>query len=119
MPADFGIVYPLWNHTDGGDSLLERVAGEAGLDHVTIPVVSGPRATFRFFGPNETPYFRTEGGWHFPPETKQYAASAIKPKMARWCGQRDELKKVCDIARGLGVRIILRIDASASEGLGS
>lgn len=119
MPADIGIVYPLWNHTDGGDSLLERVAGEVGIDHVTIPVITGARTIFRFFGPIETPYFRTEGGWHFPPNQPLYAASGIKPRTARWMGQRDDLARVVDAARGLGIRVIFRLDVSAPEGLGA
>src|SRR5262245_57381599 len=119
MAGDFGIVYPLWNHIEGGGSLLERVIGEVGIDHVTIPVVTGPRALFRFFGPYETPYFRTEGGFHFPHSAKCYTASGIKPKAARWFAHRDELRKGGDVARAARVKVILRLDAGVTEALGA
>lgn len=110
MAGEFGIVYPLWAHGEGEATLLERVIGEVAVEHVTIPVITGARTQFRHFGPRETPYFHTEGGWHFPPETKAYAASGVKPRAAEWCGHRDVLRKVCDVARHSGLDVNFRID---------
>ena len=62
MAADFGLVYPLWNHTRAADSLLDRVVGEVGIDHLTVPVVTGAQTQFRLSGGFESPYFHTEGG---------------------------------------------------------
>lgn len=113
MAGEFGIVYPLWNHSDGGGSLLERVIGEVGIEHVTVPVITGARSQFCVYGPRESPYFHTEGGWHFPADAKLYALSGVRPRPARWYGQRDPLKKVCELARGSGINVNFRLDIPA------
>lgn len=117
MAADFGLVYPLWNHTRAADSLLDRVVGEVGIDHLTVPVVTGEQTQFRLSGGFESPYFHTEGGWHFPPQAKLYAASGVKPRVAKWCGTRDVLAEVREKALKLGVPLIMRVDLPAVRGL--
>lgn len=110
MAGEFGIVYPLWNHVEGGGSLLERVIGEVGVEHVTVPVITGPHSQFCLFGPRESPYFHSEGGWHYPAEARLYAASGLRPRSAKWFAQRDVLKKVCELSRGSGIDVNVRID---------
>lgn len=106
---DVGLLYPLWNHGEP-DSLLERIIGEVGIDHVTIPAVTGPVEQFRLFHDREAPYFRTEGGWHFPPQTRLYAASGLRPIPARWTERKDWLTPVVEIAKRAGVRVVFRIN---------
>ncbi|MBI5864562.1 MAG: hypothetical protein HZB38_08650 [Planctomycetes bacterium] len=110
MAGQFGIVYPLWNHQESDASLLERAIGDVGIEHVTVPVITGPRSQFCLFGPRESPYLHTDGGWHYPPETKLYTTSGVRPRSAKWCGQRDVLRKVCELARASGIDVNVRID---------
>lgn len=114
MALDFGIVYPLWVHQDEPGSLLDQVIGEVGVEHITLPVVTGERRSFRYFLDPTSAYFHTEGGWHYPPDAKRYIASGAKPKTARWCGQRDVLKRVADAAAQRGVRLHMVIDPLAA-----
>lgn len=106
MSASFGVVYPLWNHEREPGNLLDRFVGEAGIDHVTIPAVTGPQQQFRphFFG--RAPLFHTEGGWHYPPGT---VFAGQRPHVAAWCGRRDVLAHVCEEARRYRLRVFLRL----------
>ena len=88
----FGIVLPLWSYAADDGRLLDHVAGEVGLDHVTVPVVAGAASQFRLAEGYEKPYFQTEGGWHFPPTAKLYTASGVRPTKARWFGSADHLR---------------------------
>lgn len=110
MAGEFGIVYPLWAHADGQAGLLERVIGAVAIEHVTIPILGGARTRFCHYGPGDTPYFHTEGGWHFPAEARLYAVSGVRPRQAEWCGHRDVLRRVCDAARQSGLDVNFRID---------
>ncbi len=109
MATRFGITLPLWNFSTEPGNLLERAVGEIGVDHVTVPAVGPALAQFRYFVNRESPYFHTDGGWHFPPETKRYAGS-IRPKVADWCGHRDALKAFADAARTAKIGVRCELD---------
>ncbi|MBN2446208.1 MAG: hypothetical protein JXO22_05765 [Phycisphaerae bacterium] len=120
MPAEFGIVYPLWNEVLAPRDLLERVAGEVGLDHITVPVITGPWHEFRLVTPLEPERsFATEGGWHFPPVSERYRPTGVIPRTARWTGKRNHLARLCERAGALSLRLVFRVDlrgaACASE----
>src|SRR5262245_59155093 len=104
----FGVVYPLWNHTREPGNLLDRLVGEVGIDHITIPVVTGPVEQFRPYFFPDAPYFGTEGGWHYPPGERLIAAR-IKPHVATWCGKRDILSQVRTAAERQGLKVYLRL----------
>ncbi len=110
MTPDFGIVYHLWNHTRAAVNLLERAAGEVGIQHITIPVITSEVTQFRYGAMPDEPYFHTPGGWHYPPAKEAYAATGIRPAIARWCGSRDVLAQVCEDAARLGLRVYFRLD---------
>jgi hypothetical protein len=110
MGAEFGIVHALWNHAADGGALLDRVAGEVGIEHVTVPVVTGALAEFRLGIETGQPYFHTEGGWHFPPTAKTYAATGIRPIKARWFGTADALAPLRRHVERLGIGLVLHID---------
>ncbi len=114
MPPSFGMVLGPWNHAADGGERLERAAGEAGLDHVTIVAVSGPLVQWRLDERSETPLFVTEGGWHFPPTAKQYAGVGLRPMRARWLGSGDPLEGLCRQAERLGLRVVVRVDGLAA-----
>ena len=117
MAGDFGLVYPPWNHSTKRDNLLDRVAGEVGIDHLTVPVVTGEQTQFRLSGGFETPYFHTAGGWHFQPQAGLYEASSIRPRTADWLGSRDVLSEIREQAAKLGLKLIFRVDLPLIRGL--
>ena len=117
MSANFGLVLPLWNYSSYEDNLFERAVGEIGINHLTIPVITGEQTQFRLGGGYASPYFHTEGGWHFPPQSKLYATSGVRPRAARWCATRDVLANLRDRLEKLGLDLFLRIDLPAVRGL--
>jgi hypothetical protein len=117
MNSDFGIVYPLWTDPTGPGELLDRAIGEVGLNHLTVPVVTGAIERFRLNPAAPPHHFVTEGGWHYPPDSSCYQAGPVKPRTARWFGRKDVLKRVCDFARSRDVRVVFRIDLRAVPSL--
>lgn len=105
MPARFGLHYPLWSHGRHSGDLLDRACGEMGIDHLTIPVVTGPMCQFRPAWFAGEPYFHTEGGLHFRPDARRYTVAGARPRMARWLGQRALLEEVCEDAQRRGLAV--------------
>lgn len=117
MDPQFGVVYPLWNHAASQGRLLDRLTGEVGIDHLTIPVVTGARRQFRLGCGRDTPYFHTEGGWHFRPSAGAYSSSALRPPKARWLAGGDVLAQVREQTAALGMQLLLRLEVRAVEAL--
>lgn len=117
MNCRFGLVYPLWNLRDEGAALLERVVGQIPLDHLTIPLVTGPLRQFRLAEEFSSPSFRTEGGWHYPAAKSAYATSTVKPRVARWVGKWNGLDTIADFAARHGLKLMLRLDPRRVGGL--
>lgn len=109
MPAQFGLVLPLWSCAADDGALLERAAGAVGLDHVTAPAVTGPASAFRPACDPQAPHFHSAGGWHFPPAPRLYTGTA-RPLRARWAGTSDTLARLRERAARLGLRLSLRIE---------
>ncbi len=110
MGSEFGIVYPLWHYAADGEDFLDRLVGEVGIAHVTVPVVTGAVEQFRFGVETEAPYFQSEGGWHFPPTAKLYAAAGARPVKARWFGHTDVLDRLREQLQRLGLELVVRLD---------
>ncbi len=117
MAAAFGIVYPLWDFVADEGALLDRVAGEVGIQYLTVPVVTGARTQFRLAGGGETPHFHTEGGWHFRASAKAYGGGVLKPPKARWFAGGDLLAQVRQQAQQLDVHLMLRLDVRSVRSL--
>jgi len=109
----FGLVFPLWNLMDGPRELLQRAVGEIGIDHLTVPAVTGPLTQFRLCGDLPHPTFSTEGGWHYPPGRDGYAVCGVRPHAAHWFGRRDLLAQLRDEAVRRGLRLFMRLDLRA------
>jgi hypothetical protein len=117
MSCDFGLVHHLWDSGDEPGTMLDRVLGEARLDHLTVPVVTGPTEQFRL-NPAHPPHtFVTEGGWHFPPDPDCYTSGSVRPRAARWTGKRDGLAKLRDHAGNRSVKLVFRVDLRAVTSL--
>lgn len=117
MPLDFGIALPPWNFPQAAGDLLDRLVGEVGLDHLTVPVVTGECTQFRLARGYGSPYFHTEGGWHYQPETARYAGCGVRPPVARWCGKRDTLTPIRRYAEKHGLALYFHIDLSDGRAL--
>jgi hypothetical protein len=105
MPTDFGLILPPWNFATTAGNLLDRVVGEVGIDFLTVPVVTGESQQFRLASGFATPYFFTEGGWHFQPELSLYKACGLRPPVACWCGKRDTLGPIQEYAERHGLKL--------------
>jgi len=117
MSSDFGLVHHLWDSRAEPGTMLDRVLGEAPLDHLTVPVVTGPIEQFRL-NPVQPPHtFVTEGGWHFPPDRGSYTGGPLKPRPARWVGKQDGLGKLGEYAGSRSVRLVFRVDLRAVTSL--
>lgn len=123
--AAYGMVLPLWHYAADGAHLLERAVGEVGLDHVTVPAVTGPVQDFRLDPLAELPHFETAGGWHYPPKTDRTrgkpaarpassSVGRIPPVRATWFGDSDVLENLADHARRLKIELVLRLDVRAA-----
>ncbi|MBL8879419.1 MAG: hypothetical protein JNG88_09900 [Phycisphaerales bacterium] len=108
-----GAIFPLWTFRDG-PQLLERAVGEIGIDHIVVPCVTGPFAVFRNPAFCEPPAFSTEGGWHFPPESKRYVVAGVRPHAARWIAQRDWLSQLVEAAKKLAIGVAARIEPAGA-----
>jgi hypothetical protein len=113
MGTDFGVVYPLWADPQGPAKLLDRLLGEVGPQHLTIPVVTGRQAQFRLHPAQPPHYFATTGGCHFPPNPECYRSGPVRPSLAGWFGKRNVLARVCDYAAQRELRVIFRVDLRA------
>jgi len=116
MPVDFGLVFAPWSFTRTAGNLLDRVVGEVGIDHLTVPAVTGPMVQFRLGDESQEPYFYTEGGWHFSPRTKLYAAISARPHVARWAGTRDTLGPIREYAAKHALKFVMRLNFRGFRG---
>ena len=112
----FGLVYPLWSHVARGD-LLDRAVGEAGLGHITIPIITGPYAAFRPADALRPHVFVTRGGWHYRSSCTERLAGPLRLRTAAWLGKRNVLPRVLDTARSRGLRVVWRLDLPGAGGL--
>lgn len=117
MSNDFGVEYHLWSYANEPGELLDRLIGEVGIDHVTVPVVTGPLEHFRIAPPSPPNLFTTAGGWHFPPAAEAYRGCAVRPRTARWFGKRDVLARVATIVAKHRVRLVCRLDVRSCRPL--
>lgn len=121
MQPDFGIVYQPWNARRGADDLLERVADEAGVQRITVLAVCPAVEQIRFLDNNHADtaapdaaepgrYYRSNGGWHYQPDTACYADTRIKPRAARGVRGADTLDKLVERAAARDLRLTFRVD---------
>ncbi len=117
MASEFGILYYLWDFATDEGRLLERVVGEAAIDHVAVPVVTGALTTFHHLVQPDAPHFHTDGGWHFRTSTKVYQNVALRPKKARWFAAGDLLAQLRERVSTWNLKLHARIDLRAVQPL--
>jgi len=112
MNVDVGAVYGLWNQDLDGVALLDRVVGEVGVNHVTIPAVSGPISNILTTTADGPRLFHAEAGWQYGPLGDACASHALKPRQAGWLRRRSVLPPVAETLARRGVGLVLRIDVA-------
>lgn len=110
MACSYGVVYPLWSFADDRGAALERIIDETGIDHVTVPLVTGPIRDFRAEPAAPPHYFHSTGGWHYEFDRKRYESLALKPVAASWVGKRHLLKEMLDFAARRGIAVGFEFD---------
>lgn len=108
MKPSFGVVYPLISRREAFPALLDRAAGEVGIGHVTLPVVTRPNQAVSVVdrAPRDASH---EGGWQYTPAGCHYVSS-IRPRVAEWVGRGNLLKRVREYAAEQRLAVYLRID---------
>ncbi|MGE3182472.1 MAG: hypothetical protein AB7N71_12645, partial [Phycisphaerae bacterium] len=114
MSSAYGVVYPLWSFHGDTDNRLARLIGEVGVDHITVPVVTGPVVDFRAAPTAGPHHFETQGGWHFQPEREHYHTNEVKPKSADWLRTRNPLPQLVELARKRDLQVHFRVDLPAA-----
>ena len=110
MNTSFGVIYPLWIAAAGRPDFLDRIVGEIGIDHLTVPVIGPPERVFQAaLATNGQPWFATEGGWHYPPARSHYTALSDAPHRARWQKQRDGLAALCETTARQQLHVFARV----------
>lgn len=110
MACSYGVVYPLWSFADDRGAALERIIDETGIDHVSIPLVTGPIREFRAEPIAPPHYFHSSGGWHYEFDRKRYESLALKPVAGGWVGKRHVLKEMLDFAARRGIAVGFEFD---------
>jgi hypothetical protein len=113
MPFECGFVYPPWALADDLD-LLDRMQGEIGLDHLTLPVVTGSHARLQLSGDDAPRWVAVEAGWHFSTGHAGCERSDIPPHVTRSVGRRGALEPVATYARRFGLALHVRLDVRAA-----
>lgn len=107
MKEAFIWCYP-WDLEDEGlDAALGRIAGELGLDAVSIAASHGTLAEIRPRLDASSRSFLTAAGAAFQPDGRHYGGTRIRPPAAAWLKSRNPLAKIAEAAERhrLGLRI--------------
>ncbi len=99
--------YP-WDLEDEGlDASLGRIAGELGLDAVSVAATHGNVAEIRPRLDASSRSFLAPAGAAFQPDARHYGGTRIRPHAAAWLKSRNALAKIADAAERhrLGLRI--------------
>ncbi|MGB0714825.1 MAG: hypothetical protein ACPGXK_03050, partial [Phycisphaerae bacterium] len=96
-----------WSMDESIDATLDHLRGEVGLDGLTIPVATEP--VRHLSARSQSLMHETSGGLIYPPQSEHYPDTRIKPLVADWAGQRNNInpwKSACE-ERGLELRLSL------------
>ncbi|RIK66020.1 MAG: hypothetical protein DCC65_11310 [Planctomycetota bacterium] len=100
-----------WDLTDEGpDAALARLAGELGVDGVTVAVVHPGIHELRGRPLGGRWAFRCGAAAHFQPDAPRYAAARIRPITAAWMKSRNPLEHIARIAERERLRLRVSID---------
>lgn len=84
-----------WDLEDEGiESVLARLAGELGVDGITVPAVSGDVARLRTVPGACGSIFRTRAAANFQPDAKHWSGTRIRLPAAAWMKSRNSLERI-------------------------
>ncbi len=96
---------------------LDRLAGEIGIDAVSVAAVAGAETQFRPHDGVEQRWFTTEAAAHFQPETVRYAHGRIRPLPGAWMKTRNPFESIARACEKRGVKLRAACAACHSETL--
>ena len=99
MTQAFFWCYPWDLEDEGYDRALGRLAGEIGVDSISVAAVLDDLTEFRareFKGPRTV---TRRAAAHFQPTGKHYENTRLRPTAAAWMKSRNPLTRIADFAR--------------------
>jgi hypothetical protein len=117
MPDFVFWAYPWDLEEEGIDMALARMAGQIGVDAVSVIVAAGrvcearPRSVFA------TRTTDMEAGLHFAPSRTSYLNTRIRPTPAAWMKSRNPLEKIARQAEKQGLKLRARVTICRSATL--
>ena len=99
MAKAFFWCYPWDLEDEGYDRALGRLAGEIGVDAVSVAAVLDDLTEFRSRELNGPRTIVRQAAAHFHPSSKHYANTRLRPTAAAWMKSRDPLGQITKRAR--------------------
>lgn len=101
---------------EGVDEVLGRIAGELGLDAVSVAVVHRDARQLRPRGnPPGVSSFCTSAGAAFQPDATRYGNSRLRPAPAGWLKSRGLLRRISEAARRHRLALRWRVSCCESD----
>ncbi len=95
-----------WDLVDEGiDAVLDRLAGEVGVDGLVVSVLTGSVCVFRAHDGVSPRTFRCPPAAHFQPASKCYASSRLRPPTAGWIKSGNPLERVAAACEKRGLAL--------------
>ncbi|MFQ5410774.1 MAG: hypothetical protein ACE5EC_00695 [Phycisphaerae bacterium] len=97
--------YP-WDLEDEGiEVALGRMAGEIGVDAVSIAAVLPRLTAFRARATKGPRTIHREAGAHFQPSAECYSNTRLRPTAAAWMKSRNPLEKIASVCAANGLKV--------------
>lgn len=99
MTQTFFWCYPWDLEDEGHDRALGRLAGEIGVDGISVAAVLDDLTEFRSREFKVQRTITRRAAAHFQPSGKHYENTRLRPTAAAWMKSRNPLAKIADLAR--------------------
>jgi len=107
-----------WDIEDEGiDATLSRLAGDIGVDTLSVTAVHPGVYQVRPRPLGDRWTFQSGAAAHFQPDAKRYGSSRIRPHAAAWLKNRNPLERIAKAAERERLRLRVRVSALKGEEL--
>lgn len=107
-----------WDIEDEGiDASLARLAGDIGIDTLSITAVHPGIYQVRPRPLGDRWTFQSGAAAHFQPDAKRYSSSRIRPHAAAWLKNRNPLERIAKAAERERLRLRVRVSLLRGEEL--
>lgn len=102
----------LWDLAAAGvDAVLDRAAGELGVDGIRVTAVSGAVCRVGARPELQPRVWRCEAAAHFQPDARRYGDTRLRPPTAEWIKSRNPLASLVDACAKRNLKCRMRIVA--------